>query len=571
MAACQAPGEPDKSNKPTLPRHHQVVDSGQVAGDGLSEDVARPDTALPALDGGLFSTDADSGRAETDTPTPGDVGVTAKPDIDLQAMTVLKTVPADGAESTPLKVSFSVHFSAPLLAASIASYTVSVLGPGGQPIDGELEVNGNLFTFTAKAAIKPASPVVVKLSQLVQSDQGETLAEPFVFRFYTRGYLDMEPYRALAERYAPVLLQAIGSNSAVFDLLRSPDYDGDWDGSNNVAHVAQHPALAQVGWTVIESQSHFFIHYVFFWPKRVAATADLSCDNDSAGSTVVVARYPTEAPVALLTWFKRQFDEQMWAWATKESGLLPAGKKASGANLRQVLPLETLFPSAQSAQDSLGCGGIGGCKPRRYLGLLTAASHQSCLWLDKGDKAYNQCRTDAAALKNMKLVRYVPAAKASAAKSNGAPVGKEPPTYGYQLVPLFETLYPHREEHGPGHLFASPISFTYQPPPGRPGGKTTPMATQYFSKVTGDFGRPPWAWRWKPATLSSWYDMPLGTPFLDPAWALLMRMGGSDGGIIAFDSKAKTGLSTDYCFNPLLYIDSRSTNACKTSLPIAKP
>lgn len=526
-----------------------------------------PDDSAPAPDDAIVdaapidasaAADVDAGWQMIDVPKP-DV-----PDLPLQ---VVSTSPIDGATGVDPHVAFEITFSANLLDASVAEYTVFVKGPGGETVVGDLAVAGNKLSFKAAGLVAPASRVTVELSTLVQSDKGDPLAQPFKMQFYTAGYPDTAGMAALAARYAPVLRQAVGKDSKGLDYLRSPDFDMDWDGGNNLANLSKFDPLARVGWTVVQSQSHFFIHYAFYWPRRLATTPDLSFDNDMSGATVVVARYPAETPVALLTWFKNQYDEQMWAWATTEGALLPAGKSAKSANLRSVLSLSKLFPETSLPGDGFGCKGITGCVPRRYRGLLTAGSHQSCLWSDPGDKTYNQCRTDSQATAEMKVIRYRPGAVATKASGEGAAVGDQPPTFVYELVPIFESWFSHREEIGPGHMFAGPLSWVYKPPAGRPAGPKTAIASRFISVGQADFGRPPWAWQWKPGTFVSYYDMPLGTPFLDPAWALFQRLGGEAGGVAAWNASTKKGLSVTYCFDAFLGIDARDTAPCKDALP----
>lgn len=541
---------------------------GFAGGDVFSADQAAANDGAQGAEGGPL---ADVGQLDADAASDAKASADSGPmvfdivkkDVPAVPLEVISTDPADGAVGVANAVVFTVHFSAPLLDASIADYTVTVKGPGDQPIAGDLKVVGDKFTFTAITPLPPASRVWIELSTLVQSDKGNTLAEPFAFVFYTVGYPGTAAYQKLAARYAPTLWQGLAD--AKYDRLRSPDYDQDWNGANNVANLAKFDAIARVGWAVVETRSHFFIHYAFYWPRRVATTGDLSFDNDMAGSTVVVARYPNEQPVALLTWFKNQYDEQMWGWVSSESGLVAAGTKPSAANMRQVLPAAQLFP-VQDVSDQFGCEGLTGCVPRRYHGYLSAGSHQSCLWLEVGDKGYNQCRTDAQAKSTMKLIAYRPGAVATKAEGAGVAPDQTITPFVYELVPIFDHWFPHREEAFAGGIFAPPLSFTYKPPPQRPAGAGTPLATRFASAAKGDFGRPPWAWQWKPGTFTSYYQMPMGTPFLDPAWALFQRLGGSGAGLAKFDAATKKGMSLDYCFQPFLFIDQRDSPPCKDSL-----
>ena len=539
---------------------------GDVSGnDATTADGTAADGATVDQDAGLAS-DAlsDTSSASGDTAIDGtQVTDGGQPlDTGLPPFAVVSHTPPTGTHGLDRKFTFDVTFNRDVKAISIQPMTVLVRSNGDKPISGVFKVLGETVTFEAKSPAPPSSRVDVTFTILVQAQLSGSLTQPYTFHFYTRGFEDTQRYEGLAARYAPnIRMGTAGTGKA--DHLRAIDYDGNWDPDDNVSNLSKKPALGSVAWTVAETQSHTFLHYVFYWPNRVGNDSVPGHRNDTAGATVVVERYPVERPVALLTWFKASSDEQMWLWVTKESGIVANGAKPGSMNIRGVLDEAALFPPAE---DAFGCdteGAPAPCKPRRYPAFLAASSHQSCLWSDAGESIYHQCETWNGALANTKQLRYLPGPVASEASGAGAAPDAALPVVTYALQSLADSWLVHRGEAGKATICQEPLTYVYAPPDGRPGGDGTVMGSKLRGlEADSDYGRPPWAWAWKPVTGVSFYMMPRGTPFLDPAWALLARLGG-EGAVPAWDAQAKTGMSLAYCFNPALLLDNRNNAGCK--------
>lgn len=524
---------------------HDSADAPAAAETADGADTSAETAAVDAVDV------ADAAPADTEAPdVPADAA-----DAVAAPFAFASHTPATGAVDVPQPVTFTLVFNAPVKADSAYKATIEVTCHGTL-VPGTFKTEGDKVHFAADGPVPAASRVQVTLSPLVQDLVGGSLGKSQSFHFYTPPLPDLAPYAQLAARYAPTIRQGLSSFGAEHDLLRSLDHDGDWDAANN-AQALPTNALARVGWSVIETPSHWFVGYVYFWPRRPVVTGKVGFDNDIAGSMVVVARHPQEAPVALLTYFKTKADEQMWAWVTQESGLLPAGKQPKDVGLRAVLPLAKLFPKPADPSDVFGCEGQAGCVPRRFPAFLTADSHQSCLWLDAGDASFQQCVKTPASQDLLKTLDYVPVASPLPV---GIPNAGSLPNAGgatYGLQSLHGVWWPHRDEAGPGRLFED-ATFVYVPPAGRPGaGK--PGTGSKFLGGGADFGRPPWAWQWKPATGVTYYQMPRGTPWLDPPYALAMRLGAT---LPAWDLAKKTGYSQEFCLHPYFLIDLRGTPAC---------
>ena len=546
---------------------------GDVAGfDSVTADTAQDaaqDTASDAAAGDANDGDTSAGidivfDVDTDDPDIGPAPDVEKPDVVFTALEVVSTTPADDGVSDGTLGAFSITFNQELEHVTVQPYTVKVHGPGNPELTGTFAGSGKTLTWQSDAPLAPVSRIEVTVTALVTDTKGQSLALPYTFHFYTADYSGMAPYAALAARYAPTLDVALsGGSDAQSDLLRTPSQLG-WDMAQTSVAAGSQPALASVAWTVVESRSHFFVHYQVYWPKRAATGGLPAFDNDVAGVTVVVARYPQEHPIGLQTWFKRLDDEQHWLWLGDDAALLPSGAKLSSYGVRAVIGSNSLFPVAS---DGLGCAGIQGCVARRAPILLKGGTHQACLRLDKGEATgIKTCYWDASLAASTKQIRYVPATKADEASSSEGKTGDQPPTFGYTLEPLLPTWYARR---GLPTAYGGPLdlSFVYKPPAGRPAGQNAAMGSKLLGGAGSDAGRPLWAWRWKPASNESYYDLPRGTITMDPSWALWQRLGGSSGGVKDFDTATKVGFSVDYCFNPLLFLDQRDAATCKNSLP----
>ncbi|MBM4344238.1 MAG: Ig-like domain-containing protein [Deltaproteobacteria bacterium] len=472
----------------------------------------------------------------------GDDGV-AVPDAGLADFALVAVAPPAGATGLAHAFSITLTFSADLKAAAATKNTIAVTTNGGVGLPCKFAVAGKQLTITPIAAAPAASRVAVVLGTLVQSYQGVPLQET-ALSWYTADWADQAGYAQLAERFAPTVRQAIGGPS---DYLRAPDFDGDWLLADNPKNAADKPALGQVAWAATETRSHLYLTYLYYWPARSAVAPGVPFDNDTAGAMVVVDR-KTQLPVALQTFFKAKSDEQSWLWTATEAGW-PTKSKF----IRAVVPRDQLF----EVVDAPGCADAtaASCK-RRHPAYLTAGSHQSCLWTDAGEVADQQCVLNAATKAALKVVQYQPAPVATAA---ALPDGNAT----YALVPLLQSWWLHRDESGPAGPFVD-TQFVYVPAQGRPTGPGYGLGSKLVSAKTDDFARPPWAWRWKPGTLSaSYYDLPRGAAFLDPAWQMWHRLGGETAGLAKWDEAKKTGFSTDYCFNAYLGIDVRKSEPCQ--------
>ncbi|MGH9968727.1 MAG: hypothetical protein ACREBG_12985 [Pyrinomonadaceae bacterium] len=72
----------------------------------------------------------------------------------------------------------------------------------------------------------------------------------------------------IAAEFAPIFYQALGDKPRS-DYITNFDFDGDWRGDNNWDHAEdkKFPLKAYVYYSVVETATHFFIHYAVFHPR----------------------------------------------------------------------------------------------------------------------------------------------------------------------------------------------------------------------------------------------------------------------------------------------------------------
>ena len=76
-----------------------------------------------------------------------------------------------------------------------------------------------------------------------------------------------DPYRRLAERYAPFLAQETWFQPKS-DTPARFDFDGDWHGDNNWDALEEGSSQAYVYYAVVETATHWFLIYNVFHPRE---------------------------------------------------------------------------------------------------------------------------------------------------------------------------------------------------------------------------------------------------------------------------------------------------------------
>ena len=124
------------------------------------------------------------------------------------------------------------------------------------------------------------------------------------------GWLD--PYFRLASHWAPVIRQYVKSDSTYGyrqDYITRFDYDVNWTGNDNWDNFPEYldALYAYVYYSVIETETHYFIHYMFFhprdWGRAWFSIVPDEHENDMEGILFVVSKDGSEfgSPLVMVT------------------------------------------------------------------------------------------------------------------------------------------------------------------------------------------------------------------------------------------------------------------------------
>jgi len=279
----------------------------------------------------------------------------------------------------------------------------------------------------------------------------------------------------LARHYAPVIYQGAASDQ---DYITAVDMDGDWIGNNNWENQPGGDLSAYVYYAVTETDSHWFLFYSLYHPRdyteEPCEESDGCHENDMESLQVVAAKDGT-----------------------------------SLGHLQAMLTLAHSHIYLYPADDSV---------KRRALrpdGRVQLVEGHPVVWVETyGHGIYGR-----PSILVPGKITYLVGDQAE------APEDIHDDNVRYGLVPIYDTLWQHRAEIGPGQIFDNP--FDYQ-------GNILPAS--FDGEDWGqDKANPPWAYNQEIG------DMLLrGDFFLDPVKAL------------AYFANLESELSRTYVYNPFL-------------------
>lgn len=317
--------------------------------------------------------------------------------------------------------------------------------------------------------------------------------------------------RQVAARLAPVFRQALGDHPRA-DYITNFDFDGDWRGDNNWKN-ADDPKFhlrAYVYFAVSETATHFYAHYAVFHPrdyKGGSTTGPLLSDAIREG----VRRGGRYDPTGLSSEAVLAHENDM------EGCLVVARKDGEDPARARVILVETLAhdrflkyaPEGAEAPASFERVRLEGQSPL----LFVEAKGHGVLAYDGGDKQEPRRGT---------LV-YTFAGRAEDPEASGA----EKESVGYELVPLYDTLW-RRALAGSKETFAAVADYgtlSFEAAGIRKPSRRTKRLGRLGTSFLGAFGapnaaRPPWGWFDR-----SERGRPLGEWFFDPAATARRHLG----------------------------------------------
>ena len=130
--------------------------------------------------------------------------------------------------------------------------------------------------------------------EIIVEDNAPSLSEPEKWRFNPEA-APTDPYRKLAERYAPYVAQETWFDWKADAICRF-DFDGDWDGGNNWDNLGAGSTQAYVYYATIETKSHWFVTYNFFHARDYSdnCIAGTCHENDNEGVILTIRKDGSE-------------------------------------------------------------------------------------------------------------------------------------------------------------------------------------------------------------------------------------------------------------------------------------
>jgi len=519
--------------------------------------------------------------------TPGDTaaspdGKLPKPDItnpdttlkppDLTAPAVVSVLPVDGATNVPVSgLTITVKFNEPVK-FGVDEKTFALVDVNGDKVAGIYAVKPNTnnveWTFTSSQSLFYASPYRAEINgELVriQDFAGNKMQGVTTVTFFTESPANMGNYNQLAFTYAPNVKMGTNKGISHYEYPTATNFDGNEDLTDNKKNLTADTLKSikpYTYYTVIESESHYFINYVWYWPARpntnTGGEQSNGFENDASGALVVVEKWSDgsakQRPVEVLPWFKQKNGEYIRAYPTKESGIYHESELSKIKDSYDgVYEQAVLFEN------------------NRFQSWIPASLHQSCLWHDAGNAPVS-CMLDKVARGTVKYLTLNPGTQSDPINKGAS--WPDTGVYKYQLVDLITTWWPRRTQFGT-FVYGSTLKDLNNYKGYKDAGKTIEVRfPNYFVNKDGEqsAGRPAWSVDWKPLEPGKSYTkIPHGTFFFNPAAYLKFRHCGSADDSkscdvayfsTAFNVETKAGYSRNYCFNPYMRIDARGTAAC---------
>lgn len=536
-------------------------DDPVVVGDTLDVPLFDGADGFPDVDTFVPDTTVVDTRDAVDT-SPAD---TVPPDLvpDLDPPTIVSTSPAAGETGVALPLVVTITFSEPLHGPTIAPASIKLIDWLGQEVPGAptLAADGKTVTWRPTQANQQlVSAYTIRVVGNIVSDKvGNKLVNTEEFTFTTANYPNQDGYRDLAAKYAPNIHSAVDANeSPQHQVPVKLDGDGDWNLVNNRPWIVAGATslVPAVYYTVSETYTHWYIHYVYYFPYVNHPVPEYVTGNANVGVLVVVEKArgaAPERPILAYTFWKEGTGEEQFAFATNESGIVSNGS-ADDWGLKGVFAQDTLFP--------------GG----RFESYITAKTHRSCNWNWDQGGFLPACGLPAAIKNGDTLVfKYLGGSPTEVKKKDNqwptdmSDVDGQPEAFGYALIPLYSTVWPRRFENDPDQIFES-TTFTYESDSDRPGNGTK-LSGAFLQSLAGAdlsaFGKPVWAFGWNPSVCGPndlCSRIKKGQIALDPAWYVWERHQRSNNpnSLVNYDMATGAGHSMTYCFNGFIALDQRA-------------
>jgi len=324
--------------------------------------------------------------------------------------------------------------------------------------------------------------------------------------------------RSIAARFAPVFMQGLGETPRA-DYITNFDFDGDWKGDNNWNNLDNRsfPLRAWVYYSVVETSTHYFVHYAVFHPRDYKGGLAAST---ALGALIKAGleRLGKDPTTGLARSLSLSHENDL------EGCLVVAAKRGSGLDSAVVEYVETVshnrFLKYRTAEGRSDIGETIETRAQQPVLFVEPKGHGISRFTDDPEQSRKSVNG---------MITYVYAARADdPASVEGTAEGVD---IGYDLTPISETLWKHalsgtNETYGEAGKYRA---FRLR------SAGATGSAFRGQVGFAQNMARPPWGWFDESET-----DRPVGEWFFDPA-AVIARHFGLD-----------ENFATGYVYHPYL-------------------
>ncbi|MFN7929120.1 MAG: hypothetical protein U0Y68_14475 [Blastocatellia bacterium] len=340
--------------------------------------------------------------------------------------------------------------------------------------------------------------------------------------------------KQIAAQFAPVIYQGLGDQPR-FDYITNFDFDGDWKGDNNWTNAGgkTYPLRAYVYFSVIETATHYFVHYAAFHPRDYKGGLGKSTLVDILIKEGV--RRAGKDPTGLADDVALSHENDL------EGCLIVAEKHGNDLQQAVVQYVETLahnrYLKLHPAEVRTGEGAVVQMKDQHPMLFAEPKGH--------GISQYTGSREQ---LKSSAQGTLVYSYSGNAEN----PEATRGDTIGYELLSMYDTLWP-KAQAGENDTFGEAADFQNFKVAMHKLDGSDANVDQKIGKIGSAFrgtvgfknkARPPWGW-----FDESEKDRPRGEWFFDPA------------GVIARHFSLPQTFAQGYTYHPYLKIGVVETNA----------
>lgn len=132
-------------------------------------------------------------------------------------------------------------------------------------------------------------------------------------------------YEQLAFHYAPIHYQDVDDTNPQADYITRYDYDGNYDARDNWDHLFEGDLSGAVYYSVVESETHWFMLYTFFHPRdRAEGWRRTEHENDFEGLLLFVRK--DETTYGQLEGMVTHAHGKLFTYLPQESTIMPKKK-----------------------------------------------------------------------------------------------------------------------------------------------------------------------------------------------------------------------------------------------------